>query len=806
MITAIQKAIQTHRSGDLIAAEKIYNEILEANPFDPDANHNIGVLYAQTGRTNDAVSSFSQAILINTKVTQFWHSLYDLASSLSNTVLANEIAFLSTIFGSKFVDVQFDNLAEELKMSGVEEPSNLAKELIIKYRRSGDIEFSFDLASKLTVLYPRSVVLRNFIGVLHTDLNDFCSAITAYNKALELQPNSPEILNNLAMAHRAVDDYESAVACLKQSIELNGQYLQAQYNLANLFCEMGQVGASTKLYTRALEIKPDAYEVYYNFAIALSRLGQKSAAIEKYERCLEINAKFTEAHYNLANLYFATGQITRAVNGYVNAIKLNPKYIPAWNNLKFAIVACHYRFEDFNFEPKFNQELYQDREFCRLAEVNLLRSNCYPRLKQQKYDTALEVFSNTQDEDISFDDLNIKGNSADQFTQKKTFALVHFGRSGTGLLHSLIDSHPQVSTLPSIYLSRFFDENTWNEIGQTSLDQALESFMKRFDYLFDSSSKAPFIERNLNKIYDIGHKEGLTRLGASKNETLTIDKEKFFALMKQEIQEIGVINQKIFFYVLHSVIDKLNGVTGPKNVILYHIHNPDTYTLLNYATQIPDTEFIIMVREPLQSCESWCRSDFENLDYTAVVNKIATMLTTFDLPVLLNHRCLLVRLEDLKLHPEETLKSLAAQLDINFNSSLYEMTVMGKKWWGDPTSPNYTIDGMNAFGLAPISKTVGDFFSANDQKKLKILFYSMRAVCGYLDHNEEECIAFDVLSLEQSIDALFDFELELQERLNLTEKEFKSQGSYSYLRGIMRYNLEVIKMRSSEKYNSIIKI
>ena len=34
-------------------------------------------------------------------------------------------------------------------------------------------------------------------------------------------------------------------------------------------------------------------------------------------------------------------------------------------------------------------------------------------------------------------------------------ALKYLGRSGTGLLHSLIDGHPEVSTLPSIYLINF---------------------------------------------------------------------------------------------------------------------------------------------------------------------------------------------------------------------------------------------------------------------------------------------------------------------------------------------------------------
>ena len=46
---------------------------------------------------------------------------------------------------------------------------------------------------------------------------------------------------------------------------------------------------------------------------------------------------------------------------------------------------------------------------------------------------------------------------------KKITALLHFGRSGTGLLHSLIDNPPEVSALPSVYFNEFFDHLQWSD-------------------------------------------------------------------------------------------------------------------------------------------------------------------------------------------------------------------------------------------------------------------------------------------------------------------------------------------------------
>ena len=46
-----------------------------------------------------------------------------------------------------------------------------------------------------------------------------------------------------------------------------------------------------------------------------------------------------------------------------------------------------------------------------------------------------------------------------------------------------------------------------------------------------------------------------------------------------------------------------------KNLIFYHIHNPDNYAQLNFLRLAPNTNWLMMVREPIQSCESWVRNN-----------------------------------------------------------------------------------------------------------------------------------------------------------------------------------------------------
>ena len=96
-----------------------------------------------------------------------------------------------------------------------------------------------------------------------------------------------------------------------------------------------------------------------------------------------------------------------------------------------------------------------------------------------------------------------------------------------------------------------------------------------------------------------------------------------------------------------------------------------------------------------------------------------------------------LRLEDLKRYPRKTLPALCKWLDIKETESLYEMTVQGKKWWGDPTSPDYKIDGMDTFGLSSINRKTG-VFSVKRSVYIKMSFYPFSVLYGYVDENKKQ--------------------------------------------------------------------
>ena len=147
------------------------------------------------------------------------------------------------------------------------------------------------------------------------------------------------------------------------------------------------------------------------------------------------------------------------------------------------------------------------------------------------------------------------------------------------------------------------------------------------------------------------------------------------------------------------------------------------------------------------------------------------------------------RLEDLKEFPRKTIPALCDWMGIEETESLYEMTAQGKKWWGDPTSPDFKKDGMDPFGKTSINRKVGSIFSEKDQFILHTLYYPFSVRFGYAQENLEQ-FKVDLQIIRPMLDQMLDFEKTLAKRTQVDPKQFMKSCSYLYLRSglVERWN------------------
>ena len=314
-------------------------------------------------------------------------------------------------------------------------------------------------------------------------------------------------------------------------------------------------------------------------------------------------------------------------------------------------------------------------------------------------------------------------------------------------------------------------------------------FVSNYTVLFDASSPDPIATKSRKSINNLGLKEGMMNIGEQRNEILSVDKKVFSEELNRLMAYHDRLDAFTFFKLVHFAFDKALIDYNKKSLIFYHIHNPDTYAQLNFLRSAPDINWLMMVREPVQSCEAWVKRCFKKNDYQGVVNGIFQMLFEIDHVIFCNKNAVGLRLEDLKEHPKKTIPALCDFLGVKETDSLYEMTAQGKKWWGDPASPDYDKDGMNPFGKTSINRKLGSVFSENDQFVLRTLFYPFSVRFGYAKENREQ-FKIDLQAIRPMLDQMFDFEKKIVMETKAHREQFMKSGSYLYLRSgmIERWN------------------
>ena len=586
--------------------------------------------------------------------------------------------------------------------------------------------------------------------------------------------------------------FNEAVKSYKKAIDLKPDFPGVHYNLGIVLRKLGRLDEAIKSYKKAIDLKPDFCEAYYNLGNTLKNLGILDEAKKNYKKAIELKPDYAVAHNNLGNILYDEGDLVAAINCYKQALNIKHDYAQAWLNVLFPLQAM--KFENLSTDehiPLLSEET--SHKYAQVAEsiisYNLNIGNPSTDNSLNKVLNILSSLENTfiKNPKVSSDKLTTVPNMP-----KKITAMVHFGRSGTGLLHSLIDGHPEVSTLPSIYFSEFFDNSTWEKIIAGGWEEMADRFASIYEVLFDASSSINIATKGKKLIYDIGRKEGMTNVGIGRDEIISVDKKIFIKELKRLMNCNIRLNALTFFKLVHSAYEKTLNNNNKKNLIFYHIHNPDTYALLNFLRLAPNTNWLMMVREPLQSCESWLMSGniFHENDYKKIAIRIFQMLFEVDQAIFRKENSIGVRLEDLKEHPKETIQALCSWLGIKEKNCLYQMTAQGKKWWGDPSSPDFTREGMSPFEKTSINRKIGSVFSKNDQFILRTLFYPFSVRFGYV---KENLVKFknDLQAIRPMLDQMFDFERKIVHHTKMNPDKFMKSGSYLYLRSgmIERWNI-----------------
>ena len=367
---ALMQGIAAHNKGKYIEAARFYRGILQVQPLNSDANHNLGLLVLDQGDAFNALSFFENALKANPTIEKYWVDYikaliqgkkYEQALSVLKKVRSKGLssrpldalrAHLNSLRkGERFCDNKTARESFRVK-HGRKNTSGKKKKLktekktqknigLFKKETQGLID-SFQnkkfeeterLARAITKKWPSDPFAWKILGAVLGKTDRVEEALNVNAQVVNLAPDDAEAHYNLGLILKILRRSTQAETSLKKAIALNPFFTEAFYNLGNVLKEQKRLNDAEAAYTRAIELEPSYYEAHFNLGNTLRELGWLEAAERSYLRTIKWKGDFADAHYNLGATAQQLGKLEEAKKGYSQAISIRSNYPEAFNNL-----------------------------------------------------------------------------------------------------------------------------------------------------------------------------------------------------------------------------------------------------------------------------------------------------------------------------------------------------------------------------------------------------------------------------------------------------------------------------------------
>jgi predicted O-linked N-acetylglucosamine transferase (SPINDLY family) len=291
MSQTIRQATTAYARGEWAEADRLCREILATRGDTFDALNLLGIIAAQTRRTEEAVDLLGRAVA---------------ADPGNPSALYN--------YGNVLIDL----------------------------KRFADALDSYERALQIK---PGSAEVYNNRGVTLHKLKRFSDALDSYARALQIKPDYADAYFNRGNTLREISRFEDALDSYARALQFDPNLAEAYNNRGNTLRELKRFADALDSYARALQIKPDYADAYFNRGNTLQELSRFEDALDSYAHALSIKPDYADAYFNRGNTLQELKRFADALDSYDHALLIAPDYGDAYCNRGLTLQRLN-RFED----------------------------------------------------------------------------------------------------------------------------------------------------------------------------------------------------------------------------------------------------------------------------------------------------------------------------------------------------------------------------------------------------------------------------------------------------------------------------
>ncbi len=261
------------------------------------------------------------------------------------------------------------------------------------------------------------------------------------------------------------------------------------------------------------------------------------------------------------------------------------------------------------------------------------------------------------------------------FMNELTVAMItHYQSSGSLYLHSLLDGHPQIITIPGV---PELDSIIFGSFD--TAQQALNAFNDANIKFYDTS-KMTLADLNTS---------GLHKLGKNADEGIITDKTLFKQFFLECINDENLIPRNIILSLYYAYASCHGMELNTKKVVLFHPH--ELHRTLAMNNLFPGSKYLVTIRDPVRGYYSRLQRMKDKAKVRNIANSHLYLLTDDANNVYeflqKNMSMRIVKIEDFAEHSQYILIRLCEYLDMDYDSSLEISGFNSKLYWG--ANPNY---------------------------------------------------------------------------------------------------------------------
>jgi tetratricopeptide (TPR) repeat protein len=286
-------AILTWRqSGFYRDSETLWRATLAGNPKCWIADNNLGVICLDSGRRDEAIRLFQQALVVRPTHVEAHYNLGNalLAEGRTDEAMAH---FQKALELDPGFDKAHNNLGNALLREG----------------RVGEAVAEFNRALEAN---PGSAEAQTSLGNAFLQAGRLDEADAHYRAALQIAPGSVDALSNLGAVALKRGNAREAAGLLQRALAAQPDLVRAEVNLGNAYLQMDNLDGAASHYRRATEIEPGFAEAHNNLGFVLLHQGRLDEAVAECRKALAINPSYAEAHRNLGTALFKQGKVDEA--------------------------------------------------------------------------------------------------------------------------------------------------------------------------------------------------------------------------------------------------------------------------------------------------------------------------------------------------------------------------------------------------------------------------------------------------------------------------------------------------------------